>query len=92
MLKKINANGVISDEGFSIQIKHVEQMEYKFKDKMVVLEIIYSPSTQKIKIHVTKASYWTTPHEEKITDTEKKAMKENITNAVKLLDDDFEII
>ena len=92
MLKKINEASVESNEGFSIKPTGAEGMEYKNNDKIALLEVIYSPSTKKIKINVTKTLFWTVPSGEVITDAERKLMHENIFRAVKLLKDDFEIV
>lgn len=83
MLKKINPCGVKSDE-FSIQITHPETMEYKEKDKILEFEVVYNPKIKKIYVNVWK--------EKNLSDFEKNKIKNNIKEAVSILEGNYEVL
>lgn len=92
MLRKINAGTVVSDDGFSIRPSGLEAMQYQAGDKIAIVEWACEPRTRKIRVYVTEVPHWEVPYGVKITDIEKNLMKENISKAMALLDDEFEII
>ena len=93
MLKKINANGVESDEGFKIQITGPEIIKYTCKNHSVDIEINYDPKHRKAYIYAKDTVYWNNAGGKiRMTEFERNLMIRNIKNAVKLLEGDFEVL
>lgn len=84
MLKKINEGRVESDAGFSIHITGLECLKYQDGEHSMEFEWNYDPVTKKTYIYISDAK--------ELKDSEKNIIKNNITEAVKLLDGTFEIV
>lgn len=93
MLKKINANGVESNEGFVMQITGPEIMTYKCGDFEAVIAVGYNPKLRKIYVYASKLTVWKKyVGDQKMSEDEKSRIIKNISDAVKLLDGDFEVV
>jgi hypothetical protein len=84
MLKKINEGRVESDAGFSIHITGLECLKYEDGGHSIEFEWNYDPATRKTYIYVSDVK--------ELKDSEKIIIKNNIKEAVKLLDGTFEIV
>lgn len=84
MLKKINAGRVESNLGFSIHITGMECLKYEDREHSIEFEWNYEPRTKKTYIYVSDVK--------ELSHSEKNIIKNNIKEAVKLLDGTFEII
>ena len=92
MLKKINEGGVVGDNGFSIQITGPEELEYKYNNHLVKIDMGYDPKKKKIYIYADNIGQWDLPNKHKlISSDEKKNIINNIKEAVKLLKGNYEI-
>lgn len=84
MLKKINEGRVESEKGFSIHIIGLEQLRYTDGNYSIDFEWNYDPKSNKTYIYVSDS--------EDLTFLEKKQIINNIREAVKLLEGEFEVI
>ncbi len=84
MLKKINEGRVESDSGFFIHITGLECLKYEDKRHSIQLEWNYDPKTNKTYIYVSDVK--------NLNDIEKIKIMNNIKDAVKLLDGNFEVV
>ena len=84
MLKKINAGGVESDDGFSIQFTHPELLEYKQGNKIFEISVGDDLKRQIVYIYASQVN--------NLNEVEKNKMINNIKEAVKLLNGNFEVI
>ena len=92
MLKKINAGRVESDDGFSVHITGLETLKYEENNKYVVFDWALDPKTKKIRIYVSDARSWSSEGRQILVSEDKVRIKQNIKQAVALLDGDFEVI
>lgn len=66
MLKKINANGVVS-ESFSIQISHPDILKYKCRDEIFEVDVGYDPIKRIIHVYASdSAKFYKMTEEKKI--------------------------
>lgn len=92
MLKKINAGRVESDDGFSIHMTGLETFKYEENNKYVIFDWTLDPKTKKISIYVNDARCWDSENRHILTSEDKIRIKQNIKQAVEILDGDFEIV
>ncbi len=92
MLKKINEGGVVSDSGYSIQITGPEELEYKYKDNILKIDIGYDPKKRTVFIYASDITRWDrSRNHANVSRAEKENIIENIKKAIKLLPGKFEI-
>lgn len=84
MLKKINEGRVESDSGFSIHITGLECLKYEDNEHSIEFEWNYDPKANKTYVYVSDVR--------DLNDTEKNKIMNNIKEAVKLLDGNFEVV
>lgn len=93
MLKKVNEGGVISDNGFSIQIVGPEELEYKYKKNILKLDLGYDPKKRTVYIYANDITCWDySDNHVDISNKEKEEIIKNIREAVKLLTGNFEVV
>ena len=93
MLTKINAGGVESDEGFSIQITGPETLKYQNGDFSVEIDLEYDAKLRKIYVHISGLSNWDRfVGDQQINKDQKSQLIRNITESIKLLKGNFEIV
>lgn len=84
MLKKMNEGGVESDMGFSIQIVHPEYLEYREGTRLIPISMGYNSTNRKIYVYVTNSK--------ELSEIEKCKVANNIKEALKLSQGEFEIV
>lgn len=92
MLKKINEGKVESDDGFSVHITSLECLKYEEKDRFVEIDWAYDHKMNKTYFYFSDVKDWDKPLNRKITDNERKTILKNITEALKLLQGEFEVV
>lgn len=92
MLKKITRGRVESDDGFFIQVTGPETLKYVEGSKSIVFDCTVNFKRNKISIYVNDYKTWDTPEKKSITLEEKEKIIKNISDAVKLLEGDFEVV
>lgn len=93
MFRKINAGGVESDEGFSIQITGPETLKYQNEDFSVEIELEYDITSRKIYVHASRASNWDCfVGAQQIGSDKKLQLIKNITESIELLKGDFVVV
>lgn len=84
MLRKINEGKVESDSGFSIHITGLESIKYEDNEHSIEFEWNYNQKLNKTYIYVSELK--------ELDDMEKNYIIKNISEAIKLLDGNFEVI
>lgn len=84
MLKKVNKGRVESDSGFSIHITGLECLKYEDSERSIEFEWNYDPKVDKTYIYISDVK--------NLNSLEKSKIINNIKEAVKLLDGNFEVI
>ena len=93
MFKKINAGGVVSDQGFSIQIEGPETLHYVEGPFEIFFTIGYNKQMRKIYIHFSEISCWNKYVGSKFIPKSKLGkLKKDLIDALALLEGDFEVI
>lgn len=84
MLKKINEGRVESDSGFSVHIIGLETLKYEDRKHSIEFEWNYNPKTKKTYIYISDAT--------ELSSTERNEIANNVKEAVKLLEGNFEVV
>ena len=80
-LRKINKGGVLSSEGWSIQVTHPEILEYRISNTVIVVNLDYDPNTRTVNVYATEAQSDQCPN-----------LKNHIQSAVSLLKGSFRVL
>lgn len=92
MLKKINEGMVKSDDGFFVHITGLESMRYQENNMFIDLTWAYDPKIRKTFVYISDIEEWDQPIGKSIKKQQKEKIISNITQALKLLTGDFELV